>query len=246
MNKRLGFYAIRLFLLGILIILSILLFSLALSGAISKRNDDTSSVILPKNDDFVVVIDAGHGGEDAGAVADDGTLEKSLNLEISRILFALCELNKTNAVMTRDEDTLLYDMYDDLEDYTGQKKLYDLKNRVRLTKEHEGAVFVSIHMNKFPLEKYYGTQVYYSGASPKSEPLARQIQDRARLYLQNENERKIKRAGTEIYVLSALDCPAVLVECGFLSNQEELLRLKTDSYRAKLALTIFSAVVSRE
>ena len=111
----------------------------------------------------VVVIDPGHGGEDGGAVAADGTLEKTLNLEFSKTLYTTCKVLGIDAVMTRDTDTLLYDKYSDLEDYTGKKKVYDLRNRLRFTEElGDNAVFVGIHMNKFPEEKYCGTQIYYS------------------------------------------------------------------------------------
>lgn len=237
-------YAIRLALSSGIVVLAILLLAYALLGALHRRNSDTFPTFSSKNDDLVFVIDAGHGGEDAGAVAEDGTLEKDLNLRIASILRSLCALNGNQAIMTRENDRLLYDLYGDLKDYTGKKKIYDLKNRVRLTREHEGAVLVSIHMNKFAKKQYYGTQVYFSKNNPESESLAREIQARARLYLQPENNRQIKRATSEIFVLDSLDCPAVLVECGFLSNEGELALLKDEEYQAKMAMTIFSAIIS--
>ncbi|MBQ8737977.1 MAG: N-acetylmuramoyl-L-alanine amidase [Clostridia bacterium] len=204
---------------------------------------DTSTAILEGATPTVIVIDAGHGGEDAGAVAHDGTLEKDLNLKIATLLYALCSLNGNECVMTRDDDTLLYDRYDDLENYTGKKKLYDLKNRVRIANEYENAVFVSIHMNNFSSAQYSGTQVYFSPNNAKSELLARVIQGSARTYLQPSNKRQIKRATSDIFVLSSLECVSVLVECGFLSNEGELANLKNEKYRLKLSLILFSSVI---
>ena len=192
----------------------------------------------------VIVIDAGHGGEDAGAVAQDGTLEKDLNLKIAKCLEALCEINGNTAIMTREDDRLLYDRYGELDDYTGQKKIYDLKNRVRIANEQENPIFVSIHMNKFSSSKYSGTQIYYSPNDPSSEMLARALQNSTRTYLQPTNNRQIKRADSSIYVLNSLPCPAVLVECGFLSNEGELGLLKTERYQTSLALVIFSGILS--
>ena len=192
----------------------------------------------------VIVIDAGHGGEDAGAVAQDGTLEKDLNLKIALCLEALCEINGNSAVLTREDDRLLYDYYGELNDYTGKKKIYDLKNRVKIANEQEDAIFVSIHMNNFSSSKYSGTQIYFSPNNPSSEMLARTLQNSTRTYLQPSNNRQIKRADSSIYVLNSLPCPAVLIECGFLSNEGELEKLKDESYRAKLSLVIFSGILS--
>jgi N-acetylmuramoyl-L-alanine amidase len=192
----------------------------------------------------VIVIDAGHGGEDAGAVAQDGTLEKDLNLKIALCLDALCEINGNSAVLTREDDRLLYDHYGELDDYTGKKKIYDLKNRVKIANEHENAIFVSIHMNKFSSPKYSGTQIYFSPNNPSSEMLARTIQNSTRTHLQPSNNRQIKRADSSIYVLNSLPCPAVLIECGFLSNDEELQRLNDEKYQAKLSLVIFTGILS--
>ncbi len=244
MRTKSLFYGIRFFICAVLAVAIIFGASYGFNRAL-KQKSDTSPIVLPKNDGIMLVIDAGHGGEDAGAVADDGTLEKDLNLKIALLIKALCEINGTNAIMTREDDRLLYDHYDELDDYKGKKKIYDLKNRVRITNEHENAVYVGIHMNKFSSAKYSGTQVYYSKNNPSSELLARAIQNSTRTYLQNSNNRQVKRADSSIYVLNSLDCPAVLIECGFLSNEGELNLLKSSDYQARLALTIFSATISR-
>lgn len=224
------------------IVICVFLLSLWFSQALSNRKAESTST--ENYSGRVIVIDAGHGGEDAGAIAHDNTYEKDLNLQIAKLLKVLCDLNGTRAVLTRDSDTLLYDYYGDCDDYTGHKKEYDLKNRVKIAKEYENPVFVSIHMNKFTVEKYKGTQVYYSKNNPSSQMLARSVQNMTRTYVQPTNNRQIKQAGSSIYVLNNIDCPAVLIECGFLSNNEELECLKTPSYQAKLSLVMFASLVA--
>ena len=231
-------YGAKFFVCAILV-LSIIL---GISYAFSERKSDTPTSVSVNAP--VIVIDAGHGGEDAGAIAQDGSLEKDLNLKIAKCIQALCEINGNSAIMTREDDRLLYDYYGELDDYTGKKKIYDLKNRVKIANEQHDAIFVSIHMNKFSSGKYSGTQIYFSPNNPSSEMLARTLQNSTRTYLQPSNNRQIKRADSSIYVLNSLDCPAVLIECGFLSNEDELGRLKDKKYQASLALVIFSGILS--
>ncbi len=240
LKRSITFNYILKFALCFSLIIGVTLLSASL---LNYSNSDTSTAILEGSTPTVIVIDAGHGGEDAGAVAQDGTLEKDLNLKIATLLYALCSLNGNECVMTRTDDSLLYDRYDDLENYTGKKKLYDLKNRVRITNEYENAVFVSIHMNNFSRSQYSGTQVYFSPNNARSEILARGIQNSTRTYLQPSNSRQVKRAGSDIFVLSSLECPSVLVECGFLSNEGELSNLKNEEYRLKLSLILFSSII---
>ena len=161
-KKRPFFYTLKFAFVVSLAAILIFLISYAFSNILQSRNSSTSLPVFNKSDKVRFVIDPGHGGEDAGAVADDGTLEKDLNLEISTLLFSILELNGKEAVLTRDSDTLLYDKYDDLENYTGKKKVYDLKNRLKIAEEKENSIYVGIHMNKFPDSKYSGLQVYFS------------------------------------------------------------------------------------
>ncbi len=190
----------------------------------------------------VFVIDPGHGGEDGGSSSGE-VLEKDLNLEVSRDVFYLCELFGVPAKITREDDRALYDLYGELEDYSGKKKAYDLKSRVRFAKE-EGDVYVGIHMNKFPVAKYRGLQVYYSPNDAASEEFAQMIQASAREHIDPENDREIKRAGSSIYVLDRLEIPAVLVECGFISCPEELALLLDPGYRLKVAGCVVSAAMN--
>ena len=183
-----------------------------------------------------IIIDAGHGGEDGGAKAADGTLEKDINLTIAKYVYSLLNALGCDCVLTRDSDVMLSD------GEARSRKLRDLKNRVAFT-ESGDCIFVSIHQNKFPQSSCSGTQVYYSKNDTRSEKLAAVIRENTQAYLQKNNTRQIKRAGSEIYVLDRCTVPAVLVECGFLSNPAELEQLKTEEYQKKLGCTIALSVV---
>jgi len=219
----------------IFLILSTLHFTDLLDDEVSIPMDEDSSQTLP-----VVVIDAGHGGEDGGAIGNNGVYEKDLNLQITRILNDLLNANGIPTVMTRTEDILLYDPNSD---FQGQKKIQDLATRKRIAEQYEDVVFISIHMNAFPQAQYSGLQVYYSPNSSRSMELARDIQETTKALLLPENTRSIKPSGGNIYLLDRLQCPSVLIECGFLSNPQECERLCTEEYQQQMAFTICISVL---
>ena len=229
---------------AIVILSSLLVLSFSL-WFVNRENSkkQTLTQTFSENNVRTFVIDAGHGGEDAGAVASDGTLEKDLNLKITKMLASLLELNGCNVRLTRDEDTLLYDYYGDLDDYTGQKKIYDLKNRLKIAEERENSIYVGIHMNNFSSSKYSGLQVYYSKNNSVSYEIANFIRSSNRLYLQKDNSREIKGATSSIYILDKITIPAVLVECGFLSNSNELALLKSEDYQKKMSIMLFYSCI---
>ena len=140
--------------------------------------------------------------------------------------------------MTRTGDYMLYE-----ENQTSRKKYYDVRNRVEVAKEVNSPVFISIHQNKFPIAKYKGLQVYYSANHSDSKNIADCIQNKVKDYLQNDNTRKTKQGGKDIYLLKNIECPAVLVECGFLSNYEDESNLNSPEYQKRLAFVIFSSVI---
>ncbi len=189
----------------------------------------------------IVVIDAGHGGMDSGAVGIDGSLEKDINLAVAERISALCRLSGIECVMTRTEDIMLVG-----QDVKSHRKMHDLKNRLavvnEITESGREAVLMSVHMNKFTSEKYSGLQVWYSGNNEKSSQLASFVQGYARTWLDTENTREIKRATSAIYILDRAKVPAILIECGFLSNAAECKRLGTSEYQSRVALTVFSAL----
>ena len=195
--------------------------------------------VISNSEGLTVIIDAGHGGEDGGAVGIDGSLEKDINLSIALTLRDILSCCGVDAVLTRDTDILLYDKNSD---YMGHKKEQDLNARRLIAESYENAVFISIHMNSFTDSKYNGLQVYYSPNNSLSASLAENIQETTAELLINYNRRKIKKADGSIYLLNKLSCPAVLIECGFLSNAEDCERFASTEYRKKLSLCIASAI----
>lgn len=187
-----------------------------------------------------IVIDAGHGGEDGGASTYGGAPEKELNLLIANDLRDMLLAVGINVVMTRESDTLLYDKNSD---YKGHKKSMDLANRLKIARETDNALLISIHMNAFPEEKYKGLQVYYSKNVPDSQALARLIQENNKRTLSPDNNRKIKAAGKNIYLLDRFDKAAILIECGFLSNTEERERLNDPEYRQELSACFLASLL---
>ena len=190
-----------------------------------------------EDEKITVVIDPGHGGRDGGAVGEDGTLEKDLNLAVALKLKAILESADIQVVMTRETDIEL------ASPDSSHKKADDLKARLQLAQNQKNAIFISIHMNKFPVEKYRGLQVYYSENNPESLTFAHAVQNTAQDSLQNTNDRKVKPAGDSIYLMAHLEIPAVLVECGFLSNDEERELLKDENYQKKLAVCLCAAIL---
>ena len=223
-------------------IAAISLFSILLcSCSVSPQKSPPQLPDPPKYEGYpTVIIDAGHGGEDSGAIGINGCLEKHLNLEIALLLEQMLRAEGVSTQLTRTEDILLYDRDSD---YKGHKKLQDMTARISIANEYDDAIFVSIHMNSFTQEKYSGLQVYFSDNSPLSYELAKYIQDINVKLLQPNNKRQVKSAGTDIYLLKKIEHPAVLVECGFISNTEECALLSTEEYRQKLCFVIYSAIL---
>lgn len=182
-----------------------------------------------------VIIDAGHGGPDGGTSADDGTLEKDLNLQIAIKLNESLNSMGIKTVMIRTEDISVHDASANT---IRQKKVSDLKNRLKIINETDNSIFVSIHQNHFSDSRYSGTQVFYSKNNPQSSVLADSIRQSVISDLQKENTRETKPSGTDIYLLYHAESPAVMVECGFLSNINESKNLKNENYQKELAFVL--------
>ncbi len=187
-----------------------------------------------------VIIDAGHGGEDGGTSSANGLIEKDVNLSIARILCDMLKASGINVVMTREEDKLLYDRNTD---YHGRKKKLDHAARLNIMKDIENAVFISIHMNSYTDPRYSGLQVWYSQNFSDSIRLADLIQDNNKKMLQSENTRRTKAATSAIFLLNEATCPAVLVECGFLSNSVEAAKFAGDEYRQQISFMLFCSIL---
>ena len=187
----------------------------------------------------LIILDAGHGGEDPGASSADGVFEKDLNLEITMMLGQMLIEKGYTVIYTRTEDKLLYGPDENIK---GIRKITDLKNRCKVAKEYPEALFISVHMNSFGSSRYSGLQVYYSTSNEGSEQLANFIQSSVKRELQPENTRKIK-PGKDIYVLENTDNVAVLIECGFLTNSKEAKKLSEKEYQKMLCFSIICGII---
>lgn len=232
-----------LFFIFILLFLAVFLFLFSISRS---KNDapiepTAPATEAPRQSPITVVIDAGHGGEDGGTVGVDGVLEKDINLTLSKELCASLSSRGIRCVMTRTEDMLLYDRN---ADYEGRKKALDAKARLEIAEAQSEAIFISIHQNSYPVAKYSGFQIYYSKNNSESATLAKTLELAVREKLQPDNNRASKEAGSNIYLLQKLTCPALLLECGFLSNPDECARLQDAGYRARLVEVLSDALES--
>lgn len=183
-----------------------------------------------------IIIDAGHGGEDGGTQSASGVIEKDLNLSIALRLREIFGFFGYDTVMTREEDRQIYD---DGCTTIREKKVSDTRNRMRIIEENSDGIFISIHQNYYTDSKYSGAQTFYSVNNDKSQLLASDIQSSISGSLQKENTRKIKPIGKDVYLLHHSVIPSVMVECGFLSNKEETLKLCDEDYQTQMALTVF-------
>ena len=213
------------------------IFALFLSSCISlcscNEYVDTMSRIP------IVILDAGHGGEDPGAIGYDGVYEKDLNLLICKLIREELTAQGYAVVMTREDDRLLYT---EAENIKGIRKISDLKNRVKIFNSYEPAIAISIHMNTFFASQYHGTQIYYSNVDG-ADRLAAAIRDSVRVELQPDNRRPLKHS-EGIYLLENSKIPTVLVECGFLSNPEECKKLSEKEYQKRLSFSIVCGIIN--
>lgn len=201
-----------------------------------KRSEDV--VNLNDNKVKTILIDPGHGGMDGGASASDGTVEKHINLNIALELEKLLKESGYNVYLTRYEDTGLYSENGTVR----QKKNEDLNARCQLKKETNCDLFVSIHLNKFKDASCKGAQVWYSN-NPESEVISKIVQNNLKEDLDTNNKRQAKPAKDAYKILRTNDTmPGFIIECGFLSNNEDLSKLKDESYQKKVAQSLFKSI----
>ncbi len=202
------------------------------------QNNKNSSPVgnFATTDRITVIIDAGHGGIDPGAVANN-LVEKDINLAVAKKLKDFLSLSGYNVILTREEDVALCDT-----NKSGYKR-DDLERRLSLVEATDNCVFVSIHMNKFELESASGLQTFYSTNNAESLKLAECIQDASKL-LDPDNRRTVKPDDGNIFILENTFKPAVLVECGFLSNSADAAKLSDPIYQNKLAYAIYGGIIN--
>lgn len=185
----------------------------------------------------VIVLDAGHGVPDYGTQSTNGTTEQELNLAITLKLQQLFEQSGTKVILTRSDDNGIYEID---KDSIRAKKISDMKNRVYIGNNNNADIYVSIHMNYYNDSQYSGWQTFYQSNSKESQRLATIIQQTL-----NENIGQNKRSPMAIkgaYIMDKVKIPAVIVECGFLSNDDEEIKLKTDEYQSILAWGIYVGI----
>jgi N-acetylmuramoyl-L-alanine amidase len=189
----------------------------------------------------VIVLDAGHGGMDGGATGSGGLMEKEINLAITlklRDMLAACGFT---VVLTREDDRSIHD-----EGISGirRQKTSDMRNRLAIVEQHSpNVIFLSIHQNKFQDSSSHGAQIFHSPNNADSERLARILQDTIIEMVQPENTRDIKRAGKNLFLMYEAKCPAVLIECGFLSNITDTRNLTNPEYQKDLAFSIMVSLL---
>ena len=189
----------------------------------------------------LIIIDAGHGGIDGGAVGYNNTIEKDINLSIAKKLETMLKCCGFEVIMTRSQDKMVGNQLPQGASIR-EKKVNDIKTRVSLINSHPDAVVLSIHQNLFSDSKYNGAQMFYSTKNSDSKAIASFLQNRFATMLQTDNERVIKPVANNIYLMNHIDNPAVLVECGFISNALESASLSDDTYQNKIAFVIFASL----
>lgn len=202
-------------------------------------DDSALTSTVPNKSDRIIILDAGHGGMDGGCSAQDGTVEKDINLNILLNLRDMLITSGYTVEVTRDTDKSIHDS--GVEGIANQKSS-DMDNRLALFNKYDNAICISIHQNLFTDSKYSGAQMFYSDTNSKSETLANIMQNKFVEYLQPDNAREIKLCGKELFLCYFSKNPTVMAECGFLSNPEEAEKLKTPEYQKEVAFTIYSAI----
>ena len=218
---------------GVFLECAVLLF-VSLSATRPKTQPAASTT--PADARPLILLDAGHGGEDGGALAPDLTAEKDLNLDITLALRDLLTLCGYRVELTRDDDRSLGNG-----NTVRARKVSDMNARLALYNRAD--LVLSIHQNKFGDSACHGAQFFYSTNAPESQVLAECLRGRFTALLQPENDRELKAGGDKVFLLYKTTTPAVLAECGFLSNPDELAALKDETYRGQVAFALLCGVL---
>lgn len=220
----------------VLLVLPLLLLGIAF--IIMEKNQSVPTMYLPITNK-VIAVDAGHGGVDPGAVGKQGIKEDEVNLQIALKLRSLIEENGGIVILTRNDGQGLYT---DDSSTLREKKNEDLRNRRLEVNNSQADILLSIHLNSFPQTQYYGAQTFYKEGCEKSKNLALLIQEELRNVL-DKNNKRVPQSRDTIYLIRESEAPAVLIECGFLSNPEEERKLSDSKYQQKIAWGIYIGVM---
>jgi N-acetylmuramoyl-L-alanine amidase len=209
---------------------------------LSSSNENKENVALVSTTpvtQHTVVLDAGHGTPDEGAENSDGLTEAETNLKIVLKLQKILEASNCNVILTRSDENGIYDL-----DSKSLKemKVSDMKNRVKIGNTANADIFISIHLNKINIESCYGWQTFYKKGSEEGKNLSNLIQTNLNQTIQIENKREPQEI-SEKYIIENVKIPTVIVECGFISNEEEANRLQKDEYQEKIAWGIYTGIL---
>lgn len=223
-----------------IILLNLILLSVIFCAVknIKIENDYQEVVALPVTNK-TVVIDAGHGGEDGGAVSSNGVSEATINLKIALKVQNLLEQSGCTVILTRSDENAIYDIDNKT---LKQKKVSDIKERVKIGNESSADIFVSIHLNKILQSQYDGWQTFFKNGNEQGEKLATAIQENLNESIQKENKR-VPLKIDNVYIINNVEIPTCIVECGFLSNPEEERNLQEDEYQNRLAWGIYTGII---
>lgn len=218
--------------------IELILVMLTLAGLVmvSKKLEKYVNSDKVEKKGYTVVLDAGHGSSDSGKVGINGVLEKDINLSISKKTKKYLEKKGICVIMTRNKDEPL------AEGENGNRKVQDMKARVKRINDTKPDLAVSIHQNSYHEESIHGAQVFYYEHSESGEKDARILQE-ALLAVDPDNTRQVK-ANTTYYLLKRTEVPILIVECGFLSNQEEAEKLASEDYQKEIAKAIANGIES--
>ena len=210
-----------------------------ISFSLRNKEKNTVSVSSLPITNKVIILDAGHGLPDAGASSSSGVTEESINLSITKKVQILLEQSGSTVLLTRSDENGIYDLD---KSSIRNKKVSDIKNRVKIGNESSADIFVSIHLNKIPQQQYYGWQTFFKQGNEQSRKLAICIQGGLNNSIQKENKREsLKLTGK--YIIDHVEIPISIVECGFLSNTEEEKQLQNDEYQNRLAWGIYIGIM---
>lgn len=224
-------------------VFSLIYFCFLLYGIINISNKENFEENIVVNaapmTNKIVILDAGHGLPDDGATGFNGTSEQAINLSIVLKLQKIIEQSGAKVILTRSDENGIYSA--DAKSIRN-KKVSDSKNRIEIINNSYGDILVSIHLNKFVgSSKYSGWQCFYQNNNEDSKKLANLIQENLNDNISNDNKRTVMSIQS-VYLMQHSQIPSVIVECGFLSNEEECSKLKDDNYQEKLAWGIFIGI----
>ncbi len=206
---------------------------------IKTSNEETIATVTLPVSGKTIVLDAGHGSPDEGAESAAGVTEASINLTITKKVQTLLEQSGCNVILTRSDENGIYDLN---AKSIKEKKVSDIKNRVKIGNESSADAFISIHLNKIPQSQYYGWQAFFKANNEESEALAKSLQEELNSSIQRENKREALKI-TGKYIIEHVEIPISIIECGFLSNLEEAELLQQDEYQNKLAWGIYNGIM---